>query len=149
MQSPVQAPSVQRFGQAGMLRHNPSVPHSRGTRAAHCLLPGLHSPPQALPEQMNWQVMEGSQVPLSLHASRTLLAPQRLVPGMQSPPQLPLEQMLGQTAPFTHAPASSQTCVVKSLGLLQRLMPGLHVPVHRPIPVQAFGQGMASRTHSP
>jgi hypothetical protein len=140
---------MQRFGHAGILVHNPLVPHSCGTRAAHCLLPGLHSPAQPLPEQMNGHVIVGSHVPLSLHDSRTLFAPHRLAPGMQSPPQLPLEQTLGQTLPFTHAPVSSQIWVVRSLGPLQRLVPGLHRPVHSPFPVQALGQGMDARTHSP
>jgi hypothetical protein len=99
--------------------------------------------------QMKGQVMAGSQVPIGLQASWTLLAPQRLVPGEQTPPQLPLEQRLGQTIPSTQAPFSSQVWVVRLLGPLQRFVPGLHMPAHWPMPLQTFGQGMGSGTHSP
>jgi hypothetical protein len=78
-----------------------------------------------------------------------LFAPQRLAFGMQSPPQLPLEQTLAQMVPFTHAPFSSQVWVVRLLGPLHRFVPGLQVPVHSPMPLQTFGQGIGSATHSP
>jgi hypothetical protein len=68
---------------------------------------------------------------------------------MQSPPQLPLEQMFGQAMPSTQAPFSSQVWTVRSLVPLQRLLPGLHIPVHKPAPLHTFGQGIASGTHSP
>ena len=86
---------------------------------------------------------------MTLQVWGVLLAPQRLVLGMQSPPQLPLEHTLGQTAPLTQAPFSSQVWVVRLLGPLQRFVPGLHVPVHWPMPLHTFGQGMGSGTHSP
>jgi hypothetical protein len=149
MQSPVHAPFMQRLGQAGMLCQRPFASHSCGIRAEHRLAPGLHSPAQAVPMQMNSQVIAGSQVPLSPQDSWTLLAPQRLVFGAQSPPQLPLEQRFGQTGPSTQAPFSSQVWLVRLLVPLQRFVPGLHMPVHSPIPLQTFGQAMASGTHSP
>jgi hypothetical protein len=98
---------------------------------------------------MYWQAVPGSQVPIMLQDCGVLLAPQRLLAGMHSPPQLPLEQTFGQTEPFTHAPFSSQVWVVRLLGPLQRFVPVLHSPVHWPIPLQTFGQGIVSGIHSP
>jgi hypothetical protein len=69
MQSPVQAPFMQRFGQAAMLCQRPFWSHSWGTSAAQRLVAGLHSPAHAAPMQTNWQVIPGSHVPIALHVS--------------------------------------------------------------------------------
>jgi hypothetical protein len=69
MQSPVQAPFMHKFGQAGMLCQRPFVSHSWGTKAEQRLVVGRHSPAHAAPMQTNWHVTPGSQVPIALHVS--------------------------------------------------------------------------------
>jgi hypothetical protein len=150
MQSPVQAPFEQMAVQDGMLCHRPLWSHTCGIRLRHCFAFGLQSPVHSpAPLQTYWQAAPGSQVPMALQVSGMLLAPHRLAPGMQTPPQLPLEQTFGHTVPSTQAPFSSQVWVVRLLGPLHRFDPGLHMPVHWPMPLQTFGQDMASGTHSP